>query len=59
VGAWKHIRRGWGVLSSFVKYEVRDEFKIRYWHALWCGDQPLKETFPELFSIAGWVVDHM
>ena len=23
----------------FVKYEVGDGSKIRFWHNLWCGDQ--------------------
>jgi hypothetical protein len=52
-----------GVFSSFVIYNVGDESKIRFWHDLWCGDQPLKTSFPNLFSIACckdvWVVDHM
>jgi hypothetical protein len=60
---WKHIRRGWGVFSRFVRYEVGDGTKIRFWHDLWCGDQPLKESFSELFSIAcckeAWVADHL
>jgi hypothetical protein len=37
--------------------------KIRFWHNLWCEDQQLKESFPELFSIACykevWVADHL
>jgi hypothetical protein len=32
---WKHIRRGWGVcFSSFVRFEVGDGTKIRFWHEL-------------------------
>jgi hypothetical protein len=38
--------------SRFIIYQVRDGTMIRFWHDLWCGDQPLKEYFPELFSIA-------
>ena len=26
--------------------------RIRFWHDHWCGDEPLKKTFPDLFSIA-------
>jgi hypothetical protein len=55
--------RGWRVFSSFVRYEVGDGSRIRIGHDLWCGNQPLKATFPELFSIAHskevWVADHM
>ena len=40
-----------------------DETKIRFWYDLWCGDQPLKKSFPELFSIAhckeAWVTDNL
>jgi hypothetical protein len=36
VGVWKHIRRVLRVFffffSRFVKYEVRDGSKIRFWH---------------------------
>jgi hypothetical protein len=46
VGMWKNIRRGWEVLSKFLKYEMRDESKISFWHDLWYGDHPLKESFP-------------
>jgi hypothetical protein len=42
---------------------VKDGSKIKFWHDLWCGDQPLKATFSELFSIAqckeAWVAYHM
>jgi len=54
----KHIRRGGG-----GGYEVGDGSKIRFWHDLWCRDQPLKESFSELFSIPcckeAWVADNM
>jgi hypothetical protein len=55
---WKHIRRGLRVFSSLVRYEVGDGTKIRFWHDLWCGDQTLKESFQELFSIVCCVSRH-
>jgi hypothetical protein len=44
VGVWKHIRRGWGVFSRYIIYEVGDGSKIHFWHDAWCGDQLLKEA---------------
>jgi hypothetical protein len=42
---------------------VGDGSNICFWHDAWCGDQPLKKIFLELFSIAGckeaWVGDNM
>jgi hypothetical protein len=63
VGVWKHIRRGWELFSKFIRFEVGDGTRIRFWQDVWCGDQPLKESFPVLFRIArnkeAWVSDHM
>jgi hypothetical protein len=62
-GVWKHIRWGWDVFSRYIRYEVGDGSRIHFWHDVWCGDQPLKEAFPEVFSIAhckeAWVGDNM
>jgi hypothetical protein len=38
VGVWKHIKWGWGVFLSFMRYELGDGSKIRFWYNLWCGD---------------------
>jgi hypothetical protein len=29
-----------------------DGTKVYFWHDVWCWDQPLKLSFPELFTIA-------
>lgn len=52
VGLWKFIRRGWEEFSRFTRFEVSDGSKINFCHDMWCGEQPLKEVFSELFSIA-------
>jgi len=42
----------WEGFSKFVKYEVEDGSIVRFWYDLWCVKQPLKLSYPELFSIA-------
>ena len=59
---WKHIRRGWDTFSKGVRFEVGIGSKVRFWHDVWCFDQPLKHVFRSLFSIArykeAWVKDN-
>jgi hypothetical protein len=52
VSLWKHIRRGWDVFYNFTSVEVGDGSRTRFWHDIWCGDRPLKDSFPELFCLA-------
>ena len=44
---WKSIRAGWDCFSSFISYSVGDGSRIKFWHGIWCGGQPLKDQFPE------------
>jgi hypothetical protein len=63
VGVWKHIRRGWDKFSNFVRFDMGVGSKVSFWHDHWCGDRPLKLSYPALFSIAwckdAWVADNM
>uniref|UniRef100_A0A2N9HYE7 Reverse transcriptase zinc-binding domain-containing protein n=1 Tax=Fagus sylvatica TaxID=28930 RepID=A0A2N9HYE7_FAGSY len=52
VSLWKFIRAGWNTFSNYISYMVGDGSRIKFWHAPWCGDQPLKMSFPELYSLA-------
>ena len=52
VSLWKHIRRGWNLLSQHVRFEVGDSTHIRFWKDLWCGESTLQEVFPDLYRIA-------
>jgi hypothetical protein len=57
------IHEGVGNFLKFVSFEVGDGSKIRFWHAVWWGEQPLEISYSNLFSIAHctdmWVEDHM
>ncbi len=43
VSLWKHIRSD--VFYNFTSVEVGDGSRTRFWHDLWWGDRPLKESF--------------
>jgi hypothetical protein len=62
VGVWKYIRRGWETFSKFVRFEVSYGSHISIWHDIWCGEQSLEISYPNLFSIKcckdAWVEDH-
>jgi hypothetical protein len=62
LGVQKNIRRGCREFSRFVRFEVRDESKIRFWQDVWCGDQTSKASFL-VFNIVRYkeasVADHM
>ena len=52
VGLWKYIWRGWNTFARFLTFEVGDGSRIRFWDDVWCGRDPLREAFPELYRIA-------
>ena len=63
VSLWKYIQRGWTKFSCFIKFEVADGTRIKFWLDVWCGALSLKESYPELYFIARdgevLVVDHL
>jgi hypothetical protein len=52
VGLWKNIKKGSDTFSGFVRFEVGDSVRTKFWHDSWCGNMVLKEAFPILFGIA-------
>jgi hypothetical protein len=49
---WRNIRNGRGALSNFVSYKVGDGSLIHVWHDVLCGEEALKYSFLEFYSIA-------
>ena len=37
--------------SQHLQFDVGDGSRVKFWHDIWCGNCPLKETFPKLFCI--------
>jgi hypothetical protein len=50
VGVSKCIRRGWDNFKQHVRYEVGNGSRILFWQDVWCGELPLKNVFPVLFT---------
>ena len=49
---WKFIRSVWRNFSKFIRYEVGDGTRVKFWDDVWCRDCPLKETFLDLYNIS-------
>ena len=49
---WKFIRTGWWNFSKFIRYEVGDGTRVKFWDNVWCRDCPLKEAFLDLYNIS-------
>ena len=63
VGLWKFIRAGWDDFSRHSAFKVGDGSRVKFWCDTWCGDQPLRDSFPDLFRLArvlnASVADHL
>ena len=51
-GLWRSIRMGWEDFSKNIRFEVGVGDRVKFWTDQWCGDSPLKLTFPSMYGIA-------
>lgn len=47
---WKSIREGAEKFFGQVVCNVGEGDHISFWHDPWCGSNPLKDLFPNLFT---------
>ena len=43
---------GWEDFSKNIRFEVGVGDRVKFWTDQWCGDSPLKLTFPSMYGIA-------
>ncbi len=51
-GLWRSINAGWSAFVPYVDCVVGSGDRILFWTDRWCGDSPLKDTFPDLYACA-------
>ena len=58
---WKGIKGRWEMFKTRTGFTVEVGNRVKFWKDKWCGDSSLRESFPELYSIASskdaWVSD--
>ena len=52
VSVWKSIRSGWMDFSKFLRFDVGDGTKVKFWEDEWCRDCALKVAYLELYGIS-------
>ena len=52
VSVWKSVSSGWLDFSKFLRFNVDDGTRIKFWEDVWCRDCSLKEAFPKLYTIS-------
>ena len=52
VSLWKTISSGWSTFSRHIQFQIGDGTRVKFWHDVWCGDNPLSMCFLDLFRIS-------
>ena len=50
---WKSIRKGWLNFSKFLRYDVGDGTRVKFWVDVWCRDRPLRRCFQIYIILVG------
>ena len=37
------------------QFQIGDGTRVKFWHDVWCGDNPLSMCFPNLFKISNMI----
>ena len=51
VGRWKVISKEILQLKHDILFELGDGSRIKFWEDVWCGEDPLCESFPSLNAL--------
>ncbi|RVX13234.1 hypothetical protein CK203_017983 [Vitis vinifera] len=55
------VKRIGGGVPMRLAYQVGNEQRVRFWMDKWCGDEPLSESFPSIFTLfmskEAWAAD--
>ena len=52
VGRWKEIKKEAAALKELFQFSVGDGRRVCFWKDIWCGSEPLKMAFPNLYNLA-------
>ena len=51
-GLWRSIHMGWEDFSKNIRFEVGVGDRVKFWTDHWCGDSPLRFSYPSVYRIA-------
>lgn len=46
------IRVSWKLFLRSVRFMTGDGKRVRFWYDLWCGEELLRDRFPDSFSLS-------
>ena len=52
VGLWKSIRKEWNNFHCHSSFLLGNKRRVKFWKDKWCGDEPLRRSFPCLYALA-------
>ncbi|MDV3188705.1 MAG: hypothetical protein Q8834_02660, partial [Candidatus Phytoplasma australasiaticum] len=51
-GLWRSVRNLWPLILFRIRFKVGNGMKVLFWEDIWIAQRPLKQIFPELFSLS-------